>query len=120
MPRIKVLKGRTVTLTGRVLLSVVHRPSSKLQTVTKDVESLIGADWICHEFTKSRTSDQVFQLRPGDHEEYIGGPITLINYTLLSNEEEPREDIIKMLGLKKHIPLKLTRTSHSEYKVGNG
>lgn len=62
------------TRIGGVLPSVVHRPPSKLQTVTNGVELLVGTDGICHEFAKSRTPDKVFQLRPEDHNEYGGGP----------------------------------------------
>ena len=62
------------TCIGGVLPSVVHRPPSKLQTVTYGVELLIGTDGICHEFAKSRTPDKAFQLRPEDHNEYGGGP----------------------------------------------
>uniref|UniRef100_A0A2K6EF52 Large ribosomal subunit protein uL30m n=1 Tax=Propithecus coquereli TaxID=379532 RepID=A0A2K6EF52_PROCO len=94
-----------------ILCKVVQRPLSRLQIVTKGVESLICTDWIRHKFTKSRIPDEVFQPSPEDHEKYGGDPQNphkLHTVTRIKSRKRPpywEKDTIKMLGLQKaHTP----------------
>jgi large subunit ribosomal protein L30 len=94
-----------------VLRSMFQRPPGRLQTVKKGAESLIGIEWICHKFTKSRIPDKLFQPKPEYHEKYGGDPQNPhklhIVTRIRSTKRHPywEKDTIKMLGLQKaHSP----------------
>ncbi|XP_058523515.1 large ribosomal subunit protein uL30m [Ochotona princeps] len=94
-----------------ILLSVMQRHPSRLQTVTKGVQSLVCTEWIRHKFTKSRIPDKVFQPSPEDHDKYGGDPLhphkLHIVTRIKSTKRRPywEKDTIKMLGLQKaHTP----------------
>ncbi|XP_068929101.1 large ribosomal subunit protein uL30m [Petaurus breviceps papuanus] len=90
-----------------ILRLVTQSPHSRVQNVTKSLESLTSTEWIRHKFTRSRIPDEVFQPTPAAHQKYGGDPqhphklhiVTRIK----SVHRRPywEKEIIKLLGLEK-------------------
>ncbi|XP_012370060.1 39S ribosomal protein L30, mitochondrial-like [Octodon degus] len=109
-----------------ILYPVVYRPLGRLQTVTKQVEPLMGTDSIRHKVTKSRIPDKVFQPSPEHHEKHGGDPqhphklhvVTRIKSMIRQPYWE--KDVIKILELDKaHTPQvhKSTPSVNAKLKV---